>query len=105
MVPQAQQILYQRRYKWTNGLNNSTMLLIEFFEKIAPGRYDADQDNSVLKIDDTRKTRLTLAQINRLRIMNDVRKLEHEQQLDRVKKQYKQPVEGGEMGMGGGASL
>ena len=37
----------------------------------------------------TRKTKLTLAQLNRLRIMNDVRKLEHEEKLTTLKTQYK----------------
>jgi hypothetical protein len=36
---------------------------------------------------------LTLKQLNRLRIMNDVRKLEHEQKLDSVRMQYKQPAQ------------
>jgi len=81
------------------------MLVYEFFDKPIPGREDVQQDHSVLKIDDTRKTRLTLAQINRLRMMNDVRKLEHEQQLKRVSKQYKPPMEPGAAGAGAPASL
>jgi hypothetical protein len=43
----------------------------------------------VLKLSDLRKTRLSLEQINRMRIMNDVRKLEHEEKLKKVNKQYK----------------
>jgi hypothetical protein len=81
------------------------MHIMELFDPAPKGYYDEKADQSTLKKSDSRKTRLTLAQINRLRIMNDVRKLEHEQQLDRVKNQYKQPVEGGEMSMGGAASL
>jgi hypothetical protein len=38
-------------------------------------------------------------------MMNDVRKVEHEQQLKRVSKQYKAPTEGGEAGVGAPASL
>jgi hypothetical protein len=53
------------------------------------------QDNSVLKLNDLRKTRLSLDQINRMRIMNDVRTLEHEKKLKQVSKQYKSAGEGG----------
>lgn len=45
-------------------------------------------DNTVMKLGDLRKTRLTLAHLNRLRIANDVRKFEHEKKLERVAKQY-----------------
>lgn len=81
------------------------MLILEFFDKAIPGRENPAEDNSVLKLDDSRKTRLTLAQINRLRMMNDVKKLEHEQQLKRVSKQYKPPVDAAASGAGAGASL
>ena len=81
------------------------MLIYEFFDVAIPGREDPSQDHSTIKLDDRRKTRLTLAQINRLRMMNDVRKVEHEQQLKRVSKQYKVPTEGGEAGVGAPASL
>lgn len=69
-------------------------MIFEFFEPAKPGYQEPSQDNSALKLDDSRKTRLTLAQINRLRMMNDVRKVEHETHLKRVSKQYKPPVEG-----------
>lgn len=46
-------------------------------------------DNTVLSLHDLRKTKLTLTQLNRLRIMNDIRRLEHEQKLTKVKAQYK----------------
>lgn len=81
------------------------MLILEFFDKAIPGRENPAEDHSVLKLDDSRKTRLTLAQINRLRMMNDVKKLEHEQQLKRVSKQYKPPVDAGAGGAGAAASL
>ena len=81
------------------------MLVFELFDKPIPGREDPSRDNSILKLDDTRKTRLTLDQINRLRMMNDVRKVEHEQQLKRVSKQYKIPAEPGAAGAGAPASL
>lgn len=64
------------------------MNLQEIFEPMTPGRYIEKQDHSALKLSDLRKTKLTLAQINRLRIMNDVRKLEYEQKLSQVQGQY-----------------
>jgi hypothetical protein len=81
------------------------MFISEIFEPAQPGLYTAKDDNSVLKMSDTRKTRLTLAQLNRLRMMNDVLKFEHEKQLERVSKQYKPPVDASAMGMGAPASL
>ena len=80
------------------------MHIFEFFENPIYGREDPETDHSTLKLDDRRKTRLTLAQINRLRMMNDVRKVEHEHQLKRVSKQYRAPAEGA-AGAGAPASL
>lgn len=67
------------------------MNIFELFDPSATGRYDEKQDQSVMKLKDLRKTRLSLEQINRMRIMNDVRKVEHEEKLEKVKKQYKAP--------------
>ena len=66
------------------------MNLLDIFEADDKKGYRTEKDdNSVLSIDDTRKTKLTLAQINRLRVMNDIRKLEQEKSLDKVRNQYK----------------
>lgn len=68
------------------------MYLTEIFEKNPEG-YDTEKDdNSVLKLSDLRKTRLTLQQINKLRIINDVQKLEHEKKIGIVARQYKAPA-------------
>jgi len=77
------------------------MNVFELFDPINAGRRKEKDDNSVMKISDLRKTRLSLEQINRMRIMNDVRKLEHEQKLKKVNKQYK--AAGGEAAAGMGA--
>lgn len=69
------------------------MFIAELFEPTPDGYRDEKEDNSVLKLSDVRKTRLSLAQINRLRVMNDVRKYEHEKKLDSITKQYKPPAE------------
>jgi hypothetical protein len=65
------------------------MNIFELFDSETTGRYTEKQDDSVMKLKDLRKTRLSLEQINRMRIMNDVRKVEHEEKLKKVKKQYK----------------
>ena len=80
-------------------------MIFEFFDSAEQGYQNQEEDHSVLKLDDTRKTRLTLMQINRLRLMNDVRKFENEKHLEKVSKQYKAPAEAGAAGMGGIASL
>jgi hypothetical protein len=72
------------------------MNITEIFdsEDIEGFRTEKD-DKSVPTLNDVRKTKLTLAQLNRLRIMSDVRSLEHEQHIDKVQSQYKSPPEEG----------
>lgn len=72
---------------------NSSMLLIEFGKDLPTGYGTESDDGSSLDITDTRKTRLTLAQLNRIRMINDVRKFEKEQELETVAKQYAPPTE------------
>ena len=67
------------------------MNVFELFDPAPAGSRTEKDDNSVMKLSDLRKTRLSLEQINRMRIMNDVRKLEHEQKLETVQDQYKAP--------------
>ena len=55
-----------------------------------PAGYSSEgDDQSVLNLSDMRKTRLTLGQLNKLRIINDVKKVEHEAKLKTVGSQYK----------------
>ena len=61
-------------------------------EKLPQGYSSEEDDQSILKLSDLRKTRLTLGQLNRLRILNDTRKIEHEQKLKKVSVQYKPPA-------------
>lgn len=68
------------------------MNLMELYSPTPASYYSEKDDNTALKATDTRKTRLTLDKINKLRAMNDTRKLEHEQKLETVKIQYSQPV-------------
>lgn len=68
------------------------MNLNELYEPTPAGYRDEKSDNTALKLSDTRKTRLTLSQLNKLRIMNDTRSLEHEKKLEKVSDQYKAPT-------------
>lgn len=67
------------------------MNIMELFDPAPDGYYNEVNDNSVLKISDSRKTRLTLAHLNQLRQSHDVRKLEHEKKLEAVSAQYSPP--------------
>ena len=51
-------------------------------------RYDADLDDSPVEIEDTRKTRLTLKQINRVRRASDAHQEEKSKDLDFVRQMY-----------------
>jgi hypothetical protein len=81
------------------------MFIYELFEtddtiKALPSGYASEEDDqSITKISDVRKTRLTLMQLNKLRRLNDVRSLEHESDLKRVSAQYRPAESGGGMGM------
>lgn len=66
------------------------MFLSEVFEPTIKSQYSTEKDDqSVQKLSDTRKSRLTLAQIKRLRIMNDMRKFEHQKEVESLSKQYR----------------
>jgi len=65
------------------------MQIFEMFNENPKGYASEKEDNSTPTLKDLRKTKLTLRQINRLRIMNDIRKLEHETKVDAIKTQYK----------------
>lgn len=69
------------------------MQLNELYNSIPDGYRSEKDDNSVIKLSDTRKTRLTLDRIHKLRIMNDTRKLEHEKKLETISSQYKPPAQ------------
>jgi hypothetical protein len=68
------------------------MILLELFgqmeEKEDDGHYDPESDQTIVKKDDTRKTRLTLKQINKLRKISELRASEKLQDADKYQKQY-----------------
>jgi hypothetical protein len=67
------------------------MLILELFTD-TDRRVEKD-DNSPLKMSDVRKTRLSLAHINTIRMARDVRKFEQEEKAKNVSKQYSVPAE------------
>ena len=67
------------------------MLLYEMFKNTEEGYRNDSADQSAPKWGDTRKTKLTLAQINLLRKMNDQRTVEYAEKLKKVKEQYGAP--------------
>lgn len=67
------------------------MLLTEIWDKQPTAYQDLQQDNSTTGLGDLRKTRLTLQQLNKLRMMNDVRTYEYTQTLKAIRKQYSPP--------------
>jgi len=69
------------------------MYVMELFDPAVPGYQDPKADQSVIKMDQSRNNRITLAHLNQLRVSHDVRKLEHEQKLERVSKQYTPPAD------------
>lgn len=54
-------------------------------------RYDGSKDKEVLKRSDTRKIRLTLGQINQLRMASESHEIEAESELEFVRQMYAQP--------------
>jgi hypothetical protein len=64
------------------------MILNEIYERSPEAYQDVSQDNTQPKLSDTRKTRLTLRQIRKLRQMNDVRSVEYKEKLKDIRKQY-----------------
>ena len=64
------------------------MKLFEMFDKTPDGYQDISADNSKPEWRESRKTKLTLKQIRKLRKMNDVRNYEKVNYLKKVHQQY-----------------
>ncbi len=54
-------------------------------------RYDGSKDKEVLKRSDSRKIRLTLGQINQLRMASESHEIEMESELEFIRQMYAQP--------------
>lgn len=60
----------------------------ETVEFVDDKRYEAEYDDSPLKKTDTRKTRLTLGQINRIRKASELNTEEKRKELEFIKQMY-----------------
>jgi len=65
----------------------------ETIEPIEDNRYEPDYDDSPVEFSDTRKTRLTLLQINRARKASELHKKEQIKDLEFVRQMYGIPAE------------
>jgi hypothetical protein len=79
------------------------MYITEMFDQTPDGYRSEKDDNSVLRLKDMRKTRLSLAHLNKMRQAHDVRTFEMQKKATDVKKQYAAPAE--EQAGGGLGSL
>ena len=70
------------------------MKLFEMFDEAVAGYQDVSADNSQPKWRESRKTKLTLKQIRKLRKMNDVRNYEKVSYLKKIHQQYAPNAEG-----------
>ena len=50
--------------------------------------YHADEDQTMIRLDDTRKTKLTLARINKMRRVKELKSYENEKYLAKIKQIY-----------------
>jgi hypothetical protein len=69
-------------------------------DAVEDDRYNPSDDDSIVKKDDTRKTRLTLKDINRARRADDMHRQESQQDLGYIRKMYglaSQAEAGGEL--------
>jgi len=60
----------------------------ETIEPVEDNRYEPEHDQSPIDFDDTRKTRLTLSQINRIRKAADLHSKDKTLELDFIKQMY-----------------
>ena len=60
----------------------------ETIEPVEDNRYDPQYDQSIVDLDDTRKTRLSLSQINRARKAAELHTKEKSKEIDFVRQMY-----------------
>lgn len=72
------------------------MYLTEFYSPSPKGWQDVSDDNSKLEWGESRKTKLTLGMISKIRKMNEVQSYERAIDLKNIRKQYGiPPADGG----------
>ena len=70
------------------------MMINEMFEDNNEDKYNNPKDdNEIPRLSDLRKTKLTLGQINQLRLIQDVRNFELRSSLEDIRNQYGKPPE------------
>lgn len=73
------------------------MTLSELFESpVQQGMYDAEEDQRRYSLDDTRKPKVTLRQLNKLRKYREFRKVQDEERNDVVSTVYAVPDNAGQ---------
>jgi len=60
----------------------------ETIDSVDDKRYEAEYDDSIVKKSDTRKTKLTLRQINRIRKASELHNEESKRDLEFIKQMY-----------------
>ena len=60
----------------------------ETIDSVDDKRYEAEYDDSIVKKNDTRKTKLTLRQINRIRKASELHNEESKRDLEFIKQMY-----------------
>ena len=68
------------------------MILNELYDRSPSAYQDIGQDNSQTTMDSLRKTRLTLRQINKLRLQSESHQLEQKSELEFIRQMYGTPV-------------
>lgn len=69
------------------------MLLREFYEAAPEGWQDVQDDHSQPVWGETRKTKLLLREINKMRRMHEVQAYEKALELKKIRKQYSPPAQ------------
>ena len=66
------------------------MLLMELMstEKSVETIEKPYQDNTALRLSDTRKTRLTFEQLSKLRKLSDLKKIEYQESIKKIRSQF-----------------
>ena len=66
------------------------MLLLELMstEKTVEEIEKPYQDNTALRLDDTRKTRLTFEQLSKLRKLSDLKSTEYQESISEIRRQF-----------------
>lgn len=67
------------------------MYLREFYEPVNDGFQDVRDDHSQPRWGESRKTKLTLGMINKIRRMSEVRAFERAKDLKKIRSQYGPP--------------